>query len=282
MSPTHAADSGPPTKWQLTASVEEFVQIDKRIDAAEDQAADSVRESLRERWEFGKLMLAERKGKQLPKGVLDQLVEATGRSRPELQFRMQFAERYPTEDEVSNALDTCTSWRQVIRSLPKPKPQSETKAKPTAPPARSKKTDDIIELAETTPIDWNTIPGNQRDKLERAKAFIRKQFEKEYRTRLLAEADQYRAECDANVAAYKAQLDARATAERARRDEEREIYKLGINVARAKGLITPDDYNVIRSCLHPDSRASASEAKLAKAFRLFNDPKVKILLVKEI
>lgn len=33
----------------------------------------------------------------------------------ELQYRMQFAERYPTEDEVSTAVDTFTSWTQVKR-----------------------------------------------------------------------------------------------------------------------------------------------------------------------
>jgi hypothetical protein len=92
----------------------------------------------------------------------------------------------------------------------------------------------------------------------------------------------YRAECDANVAAYKAQLDARAQRERAMRDEERRLYKQGIEVQRAKGLITPDEYNIIRSCLHPDSRMSVTDAKLETAFRVFNDSRVKTLLVKEV
>jgi hypothetical protein len=39
-----------------------------------------------------------------------------------------------------------------------------------------------------------------------------------------------------------------------------------------KGYVfTSDDFNLIRSCLHPDSRHSASDEKLAQAFRLFND-----------
>jgi hypothetical protein len=38
-----------------------------------------------------------------------------------------------------------------------------------------------------------------------------------------------------------------------------------------KGLFNRADFDLIRSCLHPDSRASASEDKLAKAFRLFNE-----------
>ena len=100
----------------------------------------------------------------------------------------------------------------------------------------------------------------------------------------------FRAECEANVAAYKAKLDADFAARkaqldaqnqvmRASRDAERERYQLGIEVQRAKGLITPSEYNTIRACLHPDN--SASTEKRAEAFRLFNDAKIKLLLVKE-
>ena len=60
-------------------SIEAFVLIDKRIDTREEDAANSLRESICDRWEFGKLMLAQRKGKQLPNGMLDELVAATGR-----------------------------------------------------------------------------------------------------------------------------------------------------------------------------------------------------------
>jgi hypothetical protein len=58
-----------------------------------------------------------------PESILmlaSELVKATGKSRSELQFRMRFAERYFTEDEVCNALDTYTSWFQVTQNLPKP------------------------------------------------------------------------------------------------------------------------------------------------------------------
>ena len=66
------------------------------------------------RWEYGRWLLAQRKGKQLPNGLLDALVEATSKSRSELQYRVQFAERYSTESEVSNALDTYRSWREIV------------------------------------------------------------------------------------------------------------------------------------------------------------------------
>ena len=94
-------------------NIEDFIVIDKRISGAEDDAAERTKDSLRDRWEFGKLMLTKRKGKQLPNGLLDELATATGKSRSELQYRMRFAERYPTEDEVWNVFHTYkTCYRQ--------------------------------------------------------------------------------------------------------------------------------------------------------------------------
>ncbi|MCH9732273.1 MAG: hypothetical protein K0U84_21830 [Actinomycetia bacterium] len=100
-------------------------------------------------------------------------------------------------------------------------------------------------------------------------------------TRLAAEAKQWHAKADKDVAAYKAKLKAEAERERQTRDAERERYREAVKVYRAKGLIEAADYDTIRSCLHPDSRASASDTKLAKAFRIFSDSKIKTLLVKE-
>jgi hypothetical protein len=96
-----------------------------------------------------------------------------------------------------------------------------------------------------------------------------------------AKFDQYKAQCDDNVAAFKAKLESEAQQARALRDDERRRYQEGIEVYRAKGLITPSDYTTILSCLHPDSRNSVSDEKLAAAFRLFNDSRLKTLLVKE-
>jgi hypothetical protein len=96
-----------------------------------------------------------------------------------------------------------------------------------------------------------------------------------------AKFDQYKAQCDANVAAFKAKLESEAQQARALRDDERRRYQEGIEVYRAKGLITPSDYTTILSCLHPDSRNSVSDEKLAAAFRLFNDSRLQTLLVKK-
>ena len=289
-------------------NIEDFIVIDKRIDAAEQEASALVGESIRDRWEFGRLMLAQRKGKRLPDRMLARLAEATGKSASELKYRAQFAEKHCTESELANALADCPSWRQIIKSLPKP---SDAKA-PAAPVTRNKQADEIVVLAErgvprkeiaketgtsertvrrelelealvaeAAPVAWDTIPGSQRDKLERAKATMRRQLEREVRARMLAELDQYRAKLDADWRAYKADYDRTNAAFNAMRDEERRRYQLGIEVHRAKGLIPAADYNLIRSCLHPDSRSSVTDEKLAAAFRLFNDERIKTLLVKE-
>jgi hypothetical protein len=59
-------------------------------------------------------MLAARDGAgRLPNGYLAELVERTGKSRSELGYRVQFAALYPSEQELSNALDSYGSWFEV-------------------------------------------------------------------------------------------------------------------------------------------------------------------------
>ncbi len=103
-----------------------------------------MRESLRERWEFGKLMLTERvnqKGepaKRLPDNRLAELVKATGKSQAELNYRMQFVEAYPTDDELLTAVRSFMSWRQLRQSLANPGQKSECERwKPPTRPTRS-------------------------------------------------------------------------------------------------------------------------------------------------
>jgi N6-adenosine-specific RNA methylase IME4 len=84
-----------------------LVQLDRSVDAAEG-------EGLRARWEFGHELLKRRIGKQLPRGVLDEITQATGKSRIELQCRMRFAERFSTENEVHNAVTHFGSWHAIV------------------------------------------------------------------------------------------------------------------------------------------------------------------------
>lgn len=127
-------------------------------------------------------------------------------------------------------------------------------------------------------LDWNSIPGNQREKLTRAKEVITKRLERDYEKRLQAEAAAYRKQTDEALAAYKAKLKAEAEVERQERNEERERYKTGLAAIRAKGLITEEQYKNLVFVAHPDN--SASEERRAEAFRLLRDPRIKALLVK--
>lgn len=108
-------------------SVERLVRIDQSIDAHET-------DGLRARWEFGRLMLAERDkngGKKLPPGYLTALCERTGKSRTELTYRAQFAEKYPTEDSLLNALSNGASWFETTKTLKKEADAEPTYVEPT-------------------------------------------------------------------------------------------------------------------------------------------------------
>jgi hypothetical protein len=89
-------------------------------------------DSLLARWEFGKTLLIERKGgKQLPKGLLDQMSREMKLSGTELRYRMRFAEKYPTKPEVSNAIGDFPSWYQMTqRGLHRPKRPRHAASKP--------------------------------------------------------------------------------------------------------------------------------------------------------
>lgn len=96
-------------------AVARLVQLDRAIDQAEDQG-------LRARWEFGRDLLGHRVGKQLPRDLLADVVAETGKSRWELQQRMRFAQLFPTEDEVFDAIKHFGSWFRIVHeALPEPR-----------------------------------------------------------------------------------------------------------------------------------------------------------------
>lgn len=96
----------------VAIGVSELVDLDRRVDAAEG-------EGIMARWEFGRELLARRVGKKLPDGLLDELVEVTGKSRAELQRRVQFAEKFSTEEALSHVCDNHGSWHDIVaQALP--------------------------------------------------------------------------------------------------------------------------------------------------------------------
>jgi hypothetical protein len=102
--------------------LQEYVDLQEQIVDADARAGRAAGEGIRARWEFGKLLLRERYangGKQLPNGRMAEIVEATDLSRADIARRMQFAEKYPTEEQVAQACATYPSWTQIVsKALP--------------------------------------------------------------------------------------------------------------------------------------------------------------------
>jgi site-specific DNA-methyltransferase (adenine-specific) len=86
---------------------ERLLALDRKVDAAEG-------DGIYARWEFGRELLLERVGKQLPAGRLDEVAEDVGKSRTEIQYRVRFAERFAEGDEVRNAIAHFGSWYRVV------------------------------------------------------------------------------------------------------------------------------------------------------------------------
>jgi hypothetical protein len=90
-------------------------------------------EAIHARWVFGRQLLEERVGALLPKGRLAEVANAIGCSLTEIGIRMRVAERFPTEEELRDAVTKYGSWRKITRQgfadtssrpkIQKPKPK---------------------------------------------------------------------------------------------------------------------------------------------------------------
>ena len=67
-------------------------------------------DGVRARWDSGRYMLTLKKGKQLPRGVLNQLAKTLDVSRAEVTARMKFATKFPTEDELPDVIRKFPTW----------------------------------------------------------------------------------------------------------------------------------------------------------------------------
>ncbi len=97
----------------------------------EDAVQKSDGEGLRARWESGRYMLALRKGKQLPPGVLGELATNLDVHRSELTARMKFASKFPSEAKVTKAISKFRTWYEIKQNAltDKPRPKDGATAK---------------------------------------------------------------------------------------------------------------------------------------------------------
>lgn len=94
-------------------SIQRFVHLDAKVDEAEG-------DGIMARWEFGRQLLLERVGKQLPAGRLNAIAKSIGKDKRELQYRVQLAEVYASEEEVRTAVHTLRSWTAIRETFAKP------------------------------------------------------------------------------------------------------------------------------------------------------------------
>jgi len=84
--------------------------------ALEDRIRASDRDGLRDRWEFGRALLAELGSRErLPNGRRDEIAKAVAIGRAEVNNRMQFAKEYPTEERLTHAVSQFVSWHEIVR-----------------------------------------------------------------------------------------------------------------------------------------------------------------------
>lgn len=69
-----------------------------------------------EQWSVREL-LKRRVGKQLPKGVLDEVAGAIGKGRREVSYRLRFAELHENPEQVRNVVAKWGSWHSVVNEL---------------------------------------------------------------------------------------------------------------------------------------------------------------------
>ncbi len=83
----------------------------------QDKIIKSGTENILDRWEFGKLLVAERGDKkQLPNGMRADIADTFVLEASEITRRMQLADKFKTQTEVEAACTRCGgSWRRIIR-----------------------------------------------------------------------------------------------------------------------------------------------------------------------
>lgn len=69
------------------------------------------------RWLYGHKLLRRKVGKQMPKGLVPALVARDGVSEREIQYRVKFAEKCSTQEEVRTAVRTYGSWHEIRTEL---------------------------------------------------------------------------------------------------------------------------------------------------------------------
>jgi hypothetical protein len=93
---------------EQVAWAEELKRLEKEIRKSDDGG-------LHLRWESGREMLRLRGGKRLPNGYLRNMEKAFKVHRSELTSRMKFAEKFPTEEQLTTV--SSKSWFEIRQKV---------------------------------------------------------------------------------------------------------------------------------------------------------------------
>lgn len=160
------------TPWNATVA---------RLQACEERIGDFEKTAMGARWDFGKELVRRRvesktrlhKGKQiLPSDLKKLVLQQCGVSESELNYRIQFAVKFPTRKEMTNAVGHWKTWRQMISEGLVDKPRTK-KAKTKAKAALPKSF--LFDLKKTNQRLDQAIAHHQqltRDEVKQAEALI--------------------------------------------------------------------------------------------------------------
>jgi len=91
-----------------------------RLASLEFQIQDTDKAGMLKRWEFGHVLLKRRvpnpvqkKQQIIPRELMALTTKECGISRAEINHRIQFAERYPTKKEATDAVSSHPSWHRM-------------------------------------------------------------------------------------------------------------------------------------------------------------------------
>jgi hypothetical protein len=103
----------------------DLTQLEETIRANETPA-------IRARWDYGRKILAcylKPGQKQLAKGLLEAIAEDLGVHRSEVSARLKCAKKYPTEAELSTAVESFKSWTAIKQQALTETPRSSGRQK---------------------------------------------------------------------------------------------------------------------------------------------------------
>lgn len=143
--------------------------------AGEGDEALARRAGIVARWEFGREVIAQRVGKQLPAGRQQQILAEIGIEQSELSRRTSVAQHYQTRDEVTRACITLSTWTAIVASVPKrPRPQGTNAAKKAkragVPGPAAHKAAERVEKALDDPDVRAALRARQTDTAAQARA----------------------------------------------------------------------------------------------------------------